>query len=71
MPLIEAGSWRPFEAAGCRPIDVVAMPVDRVTEVTGLPPAEAKIVRGDVAAFFAVMLDAFGGLIGFAREATR
>lgn len=71
MPLIEAGSWRPFEAAGCRLIDVVAMPVDRVMAVTGLPRAEAKIVRGDVAAWFSAMLDAFGSVIGFAQETSR
>lgn len=65
MPLIEAGSWRPFEAASCRLIDVAAMPVDKVMEVTGLPRAEAKIVRGDVAAFFAQMLESFSGVIGF------
>lgn len=71
MPLIEAGSWRPFEAAGCRLIDVAAMPVTRVMEVTGLPRAEAKIVRGDVAAFFAEMLDAFAGVIEFGGEKPR
>lgn len=71
MPLIEAGSWRPFEAAECRLIDVVAMPVDRVMEVAGLPRAEAKIVRGDVAAWFSAMLDAFGGIISFGGEGGR
>lgn len=71
MPLIEAGSWRPFEAAGCRLIDVAAMPVERVMEVTGLPRAEAKIVRGDVAAFFANMLEAFGDVLAFAGEEAR
>ncbi|MGD9921427.1 MAG: hypothetical protein AB7V13_08275 [Pseudorhodoplanes sp.] len=70
MPLIEAGSWRPFEAASCRLIDVAAMPVDKVMEVTGLPRAEAKIVRGDVAAFFAQMLENFSGVIGFETEVT-
>ncbi|MGB3866044.1 MAG: hypothetical protein WBA29_10495 [Xanthobacteraceae bacterium] len=68
MPLIEAGSWRPFEAASCRLIDVAAMPVDKVMEVTGLPRAETKIVRGDVAAFFAQMLESFSGVIGFNVE---
>lgn len=68
MPLIEAGSWRPFEAASCRLIDVAAMPVDKVMAVTGLPRAEAKIVRGDVAAFFAQMLEGFSGVIGFETE---
>jgi hypothetical protein len=56
MPLIEAGSWRPFEAAGCRPVEVVAMSVEEVVRVTGLPKAEAKIVRGDVAAWLSDML---------------
>lgn len=68
MPLIEAGSWRPFEAASCRLVDVAAMPIDRVMEVTGLPRAEAKIVRGDVAAFFAVMLEGFSAEIDFGAE---
>lgn len=65
MPLIEAGSWRPFEAAGCRLIDVVSMSVDDIIRVTGLPRAEAKIVRGDVAAWFAIMLEGFSGVIAF------
>jgi len=68
MPLIEAGSWRPFDAASCRLVDVAAMPIDRVMEVTGLPRAEAKIVRGDVAAFFAVMLEGFSAEIDFGAE---
>lgn len=65
MPLIEAGSWRPFEAAGCRLIDVVSMSVEAVQGVTGLPRPEAKIVRGDVAAWFSVMLDGLSGAIAF------
>lgn len=71
MPLIEAGSWRPFEAAGCRPLDVVAMSVAQVMEVTGLPRAEAKIVRGDVAAWFAGLVDAFACVTAFDRTVTR
>lgn len=68
MPLIEAGSWRPFEAAGCRMIDVVAMPIDRIINLTGLPRVEAKIIRGDVAAFFAEMLDAIAKIISVQPE---
>jgi hypothetical protein len=68
MPLIEAGSWRPFEAAGCRMIDVVGMPVDKVVSLTGLPRVEAKIVRGDVAAFFAEMLEGLSKVIAFQSE---
>lgn len=71
MPMIEAGSWRPFEAAGCRPLDVVAMSVAQVMEVTGLPRAEAKIVRGDVAAWFAVLVEAFCGVIAFPEQVTK
>lgn len=54
MPAIEAGSWRAFEAAGCRLIDVPPMPPQKVMAVTGLPRPEAKIARGDVAAWAAV-----------------
>lgn len=68
MPLVEAGSWRPFEAAGCRPIDVAAMEVADVMRVTGLPRPEAKIVRGDVAAWLSDMLDGISQVVAFGRE---
>lgn len=68
MPLVEAGSWRPFEAAGCRPIDVAAMEVADVMRVTGLPRPEAKIVRGDVAAWLSEMLDGISQVIAFGQE---
>ena len=48
---IAAGSWRPFEAAGCRLVQVAQMPVEQVIKLTGLPRPEAKIARGDVAAW--------------------
>jgi len=51
MPAIEAGSWRAFEAAGCRLIDVPQMTPEKVMALTGLPRPEAKIARGDVAAW--------------------
>ena len=68
MPLVEAGSWRPFEAAGCRPIDVAAMDVADVMRVTGLPRPEAKIVRGDVAAWLSDMLDGLARIIACGPE---
>ncbi|WP_306051018.1 hypothetical protein [Oceaniradius stylonematis] len=68
MPLVEAGSWRPSGAAGCRPIDVAAMEVADVMRVTGLPRPEAKIVRGDVAAWLSEMLDGLARIIAFGPE---
>lgn len=65
MPMVEAGSWRPFEAAGCRPIDVAGMSVKEIMEITGLPRPEAKIVRGDVAAWLSDMLDGLSSVVGF------
>ncbi|MDH8436880.1 hypothetical protein, partial [Klebsiella variicola] len=46
MPVIEAGSWRPFEAAHCRLMDVPMMPIRKVMALTGLPRPESKIARG-------------------------
>lgn len=57
MPAIEAGSWRPFEAARCRFVQVAQMPVEKVMTVTGLPRPEAKIVRGDVAGWTATFFE--------------
>jgi hypothetical protein len=54
MPAIEAGSWRAFEAAGCRLVDVPQMSVEKVMSLTGLPRPVAKIARGDVAAWAAI-----------------
>lgn len=51
MPAVEGNSWRIFEAAHCRPVQVAGMPVEKVMALTGLPRPEAKIARGDVAAF--------------------
>lgn len=55
MPAIEAGSWRHFEPHYCRPIDVAAMDIGTVMQLTGLPKSEAKIVKGDVAAWVVAM----------------
>lgn len=65
MPVIEAGSWRPFESRGIRLVDAVTMPVEAVMERTGLPRPEAKIVRGDVAGWCGEMFAQFDKLIAF------
>jgi len=65
MPVIEAGSWRPFEALGVRLVDAVTMPVEEIMRLTGLPRPEAKIVRGDVAAWCGEMFVEFDKLIVF------
>ena len=65
MPMIEAGSWRPFEARGARLVDAVTMPIDEIMRVTGLPRPEAKMIRGDVAAWCSEMFAEFDKLIAF------
>jgi hypothetical protein len=65
MPMIEAGSWRPFEALGVRLVDAVTMPVEEIMKVTGLPRPEAKMIRGDVAAWCGEMFAEFDKLITF------
>jgi hypothetical protein len=70
MPAIEAGSWRPFEAAHCRLMDVPMMPVRKVMALTGLPRPESKISRGDVAAWTAVVFAELDRVLNWAtREA--
>ena len=49
MPAIPGRSWRHFEVAGCRFDDVVDLPTSEIMQLTGLPRAEAKIARGDIA----------------------
>lgn len=63
MPAIEAGSWAPFEAASIRVMDAVMMSVAEIMTLTGLPLPEAKIIRGDVAAWCSTMFAVFDGLI--------
>ncbi len=70
MPLIEGRSWNVFEAAGIRPVDVVTMPVADLMAVTGLPKPEAKIARGDVAAWAAVVFDEFDRAFDFGGSDT-
>lgn len=57
MQMIPAGSWRYFESANCRFIDVVGMPTEQVMQVTGLSKAEAKISRGDVSQWLINLFD--------------
>lgn len=59
IPAIAAGSWQPFEAAGKRPIDVVAAEIDEIRVWTGRSRPAAKVLRGDVAAFLAAAEAAF------------
>ncbi len=65
MPVIEAGSWRPFEALGLRLVGAVTMPVEEIMVKTGLPRPEAKIIRGDVAAWCGEMFKQFDKVIVF------
>lgn len=55
MPKIEAGSWGYFERQHCRLIDVVGFDIATAMAMSGLPRPEAKIARGDIAAWFQIM----------------
>lgn len=68
MPAIAAGSWRPFEAAHCRLMDLPLMPLRKVMALTGLPRPESKISRGEVAAW---TIDVFHELDRVLNWATR
>lgn len=65
MPMIEADSWRPFEAFGLRLVDAVTMPVEEVMKRTGLPRPEATMIRGDVAAWCDGLFSQLNKLIFF------
>ena len=67
MDSITAGSWRPFEAAGCRLLQVAQMPVEHVMKITGLPRPEAKIARGDVAAWTAAFFAELDPVLPWSR----
>jgi hypothetical protein len=55
MPRIEANSWGFFERQNARLIDVIGWDVPTTMAMSGLPRPEAKLARGDVAAFFATI----------------
>lgn len=57
LPAIPAGSWRLFESANCRFIDVVDMNTAQTMTLTGLPRAESKIARGDVSQWLVSVFD--------------
>ncbi|MBN9149777.1 MULTISPECIES: AAA family ATPase [unclassified Nitrobacter] len=57
MGAIPGGSWRYFEAAGSRFIDVVDLETQAAMRLSGLPRAEAKIARGDVAQWLVALFD--------------
>lgn len=59
IPSIPGGSWRHFEAACSRFIDIVEMSPKDVMQRTGLPRAEAKIARGDVSQWLVKVFDEF------------
>lgn len=68
MPRIEAGSWGCFERQHCRLIDVVGFDVTTAMAVSGLSRPEAKLARGDVAAWVQAMEDELRPLFPFMGE---
>ena len=55
LPAVAGRSWALFERHFCRPLDVVRMSVADVMRLTELPRSEAKIARGDVAAWLSAI----------------
>lgn len=68
MPAVEAGSWRLFEAGNSRLIHVAGMPIGKVMALTGLPHPEAKIARGDVAAWAGTFFSELDRVLPWGRE---
>jgi len=64
MGAIPGGSWRHFEAAGARFIDVVDLNTQTAMQMSGLPRAEAKIARGDVAQWLVAVFGELDGVLG-------
>lgn len=69
MPRIEAGSWGYFERQHCRLLDVVGYDVATAMAVSGLSRPEARIARGDVAAWVQEVEYALRPLFPFMGEA--
>lgn len=57
MPKIEAGSWLKFESAGLKFSDVIAASIQSIQDWTGVSRPESKVLRGDIAAWMADMVD--------------
>lgn len=68
MPRIEGGSWAFFERQHCRLIDVVSYDVPTAMAVSGLTRPEAKLARGDVAAWMQIMEQAVAAVLPLAEE---
>ncbi|MGQ3048282.1 MAG: nucleotide-binding protein [Niveispirillum sp.] len=68
MPRIDAGSWAHFERQHCRLIDVVGYDIPTAMAASGLSRPEAKLARGDVAAWFQVMENAMASLLLLAGD---
>jgi hypothetical protein len=68
MPRIEAGSWGYFERQHCRLLDVVGFDVATAMAVSGLSRPEAKLARGDVAAWVQSMENELRLLFPFMGE---
>tara|TARA_R110002126_G_scaffold205362_5_gene352720 strand:+ start:13135 stop:13956 length:822 start_codon:yes stop_codon:yes gene_type:complete len=64
MPKIPANSYARFEPHRLSFSRVVQMLPAEITEITGLPRADAKICRGDVAFFLATMFEQFDQIFG-------
>ena len=47
----------------------MSLPIAEIMKLTGLPKPEAKIARGDVAAWLSVVFQEFDSIIDFNREA--
>ncbi len=63
MPSMLGQSWLPFESGSIRVLDAMQMTVDQVMQRSGLPLPEAKMARGDVAAFAGRCFDQFDRLV--------
>lgn len=64
MPAVAGRSWALFERHYCRPLQVVGMELEEVMALSQLPRSEAKIARGDVAAWVAEIEQEFGPILG-------
>jgi hypothetical protein len=68
MPAILAGSWRAFEAADCRLMDVPMMPLRKIMALTGLPRPDSKIRQRDVAAWTKIVFDELDRVLPWATK---
>lgn len=69
LPAVAGRSWALFERHFCRPLDVVRMSVADVMRLTELPRSEAKIARGDIAAWLAAIEPELSPILGLGAPA--